>query len=87
MSFTESFEKSAGFVDNTEIDRADVTLPEKDTGTARRTLQMARGQRQMNKSTGQSKAGKLTSNFWENKEIDPERFPAKSWINSRIPGN
>lgn len=88
MGFTSSFEKSAGPVDSTiAADRADITMAEGGSGVnSTKSNKLSKGNSARDRSGGQSKAGILTGSFSSEKEVDPDRFPHKSWTNSRIPG-
>jgi len=88
MSFIKSFEKVAGPVDSgVAVDRADITLSEAgESPNAKKSKMLSRGNTQRDREGTQSASGLLTGVFGSEKEVDPDRFPAKSWLNSRIPG-
>jgi len=88
MGFADSFEKLAGPTDDTvAADRADITMAEGGGGAnSTKSNKLSKGNTARDRMGAQSKAGILTGSFWADKEVDPDRFPHKSWTNSRIPG-
>lgn len=71
MSFTSCFEKNSAKSGLAETKKA-------------KSLSDVSGKKEQD--SGQSSAGILTGVFGSEKEVDPDRFPAKNWLNSRIPG-
>jgi hypothetical protein len=89
MSFISSFEKIADPVaDAVAIDRSDITMAEGGSGAnaSGKARKVSAGNSQRNRESGQNKSGILTHSFSAEKEVDPDRFPHKSWQNSRQPG-
>lgn len=89
MSFIAEFSKTAGASDvDADVARgSDPTQSDVHPGMGRNNF-FPRGKGgTKNMRSGQSKAGTTGDQFWSEKEVDPQRFPAKNWINSRIPGN
>jgi hypothetical protein len=88
MSFALIFEKFAGPVDSAvAVDRADITMSDGGSGAnSSKSNKLMKGNSSRDRGGSQSQSGNLTGNFGSEKEVDPDRFPHKSWTNSRIPG-
>ena len=89
MGFVSCFEKRSGPVDSAvALDRSDITLAEPGgaPNSSKASRGLSRGNTARDRQSGQNKSGLLTNVFGSEKEIDPDRFPHKSWTNSRIPG-